>query len=109
MHIRRWAAAILILGAATAAASPVRADDCFCLINTATGAILRGCEAYKAPTDFHSTAACTDPVTGLRSEQTMYADWRRIEAGADRCDPCRRTARGDAPEVPRKSGERARP
>jgi hypothetical protein len=77
-----------------------RADECFCLSHS-TGAILRGCEAYKAATDFYSTAVCTDPETGKRSQQTMYSDWKRIEAGADRCAPCLRTSRGPTDEVPR--------
>jgi hypothetical protein len=55
-----------------------RADECFCLGHS-TGAILRGCEAYKASTDFYSTAVCTDPETGKRSQQTMYSDWKRID------------------------------
>jgi hypothetical protein len=61
----------------------------------------RGCEAYKAPTDFYSTAVCTDPESGKKSQQTMYSDWKCIEAGADRCAPCRRAPRGTAEEVPR--------
>jgi hypothetical protein len=77
-----------------------RADECFCLTHS-TGAILRGCEAYKAATDFYSTAVCTYPETGKRSQQTMYSDWKRIEAGADRCAPCLRPPRGTTDEVPR--------
>jgi hypothetical protein len=93
---------VLVFGLITATGPGPRADECFCLTNLATGATLRGCEAYKAPTDYYSTAVCTDPETGLKSEQTMYSDWQRIEAGADRCDPCRRAPRGIAPEVPRR-------
>src|SRR5260370_24799494 len=36
----------------------------------------------KASTDFYSTAVCTDPESGKKSQQTMYSDWKRIEAGA---------------------------
>ena len=71
-----------------------RADECFCLTHS-TGAILRGCEAYKAPTDFYSTAVCTD--------------WKRIEAGADRCAPCQRTPRGTTDEVPRGGDDAPKP
>ena len=86
--------------ALVAISSTARADECFCLSHS-TGAILRGCEAYKAPTDFYSTAVCTDPESGKKSQQTMYSDWKRIEAGADRCAPCQRAPRGTAAEVPR--------
>jgi hypothetical protein len=96
-----WVAVtVLIVGLVTAVGQPARARECFCLSH-ATGAILRGCEAFKAPTDFYPTAICTDPETGKRSKQTMYSDWNRIEAGADRCDPCRRVTQGIAPELPR--------
>jgi hypothetical protein len=92
--------ATLIVFVLLAISSTAHADKCFCLSHS-TGAILRGCEAYKAATDFYSTAVCTDPESGKRSQQTMYSDWKRIEAGADRCAPCQRAARGTAPEVPR--------
>jgi hypothetical protein len=72
----------LIFGLITATGPGPRADECFCLTNAATGITLRGCEAYQAPNDYYSTAVCTDPETGLQSEQTMSPDWR-IEAGAD--------------------------
>jgi hypothetical protein len=85
-----------------------RADECFCLTHS-TGAILRGCEAYKAPTDFYSTAVCTDPESGKKSEQTMRSDWKRIEAGADRCAPCQRTPRGTTDEVPRGGDDAPKP
>jgi hypothetical protein len=98
-----WRAAMtLVLGLAPAVCSMARADECFCLTNPQTAAILRGCEAYKAATDFYSTAVCTDPVTGLKAEQTMYSEWQRIEAGADRCNPCKRLIPpGTAKELPR--------
>lgn len=51
------------------AGAMARADECFCLTNPQTAAILRGCEAFKAPTDFYSTAVCTDPVTGEKAKQ----------------------------------------
>jgi hypothetical protein len=35
---------------------------------SASAAILRGCEAFKASTDFYSTALCTDAETGQKSE-----------------------------------------
>jgi hypothetical protein len=77
-----------------------RAAECFCLLHTATGAILRGCEAFKAEKDLYPTAYCTDPQTGRESEQTINSDWQRIEAGADRCDPCWPVPRGTRPEFP---------
>ena len=69
--------ATLIFFAMIAAISPTgRADECFCLTHS-TGAILRGCEAYKAPTDFYSTAVCTDPEI----RQEIGADYAfRLEA-----------------------------
>jgi len=95
----RVVAAILMFGL-PALPAIVHADECFCLIH-GSDAILRGCEAYKAATDFYSTAVCTDPVTGKQSEQTIYSDWKRIEAGTDRCAPCKRAPRGTAKEPPR--------
>jgi hypothetical protein len=92
--------ATLIVFALVAISATARADECFCLSHS-TGAILRGCEAYKGATDFYSTAVCTDPESGKKSQQTMYSDWKRIAAGADRCAPCQRAARGTASEVPR--------
>lgn len=106
--MRRLLATVLVFVVAAVTGSTVRADDCFCLTNAATDAILRGCEAYKASTDFYSTAVCTDPISGKPYEQTLYPDgqWQRIEAGADRCDPCRPQPRGAAAELPR-GGETA--
>ena len=105
----RCAATTVIFLALTAdCLTALAADECFCLSH-ATGAILRGCEAYKAPTDFYSTAVCTDPETGKRSQQTMYSDWKRIEAGADRCAPCLRAPRGITDEVPRGADEAPKP
>jgi hypothetical protein len=97
----RVAVTIMILGFVGALFHVARADECFCVIHSSSGAILRGCEAFKAPTDFYSTAVCTDPETGKRSEQTMYSDWKRIEAGADRCNPCKPISRGTSRELPR--------
>src|ERR1700730_6233703 len=92
----------LVFGLATAVCSMARADECFCLTNPQTAAILRGCEAFKASTDFYATAVCTDPVTGQKAEQTLYSEWKRIEPGADRCNPCKRlTLPGTAKELPR--------
>ena len=102
------AAAALLVGLVAVVGPPAQAQECFCL-GHATGAILRGCEAFSAPTDFYPTAICTDPETGKRSQQTMYSDWKRIEAGADRCDPCRPAARGTASEVPRGDNDAPRP
>ena len=99
------AATTLVFGLLPAVCSMARADECFCLTNPQTAAILRGCEAFKAPTDFYSTAVCTDPVTGQKSQQTMYSEWQRIEASADRCDPCKRPALGTAKELPRGPGD----
>ena len=98
-----WRAAMtLVLGLAPAVCSMARADECFCLTNPQTAAILRGCEAFKASTDFYATAVCTDPVTGQKAEQTLYSEWKRIEPGADRCNPCKRlTLPGTAKELPR--------
>jgi hypothetical protein len=53
-------AATLIVVALVAISPRASADDCFCLSHP-NGAYLRGCEAFKAATDFYSTAACTDP------------------------------------------------
>ena len=78
---------------------PAHADECFCL-SRASGAILRGCESYKAPNDAYPTADCTDPETGKKSQQTMYSEWKRIEAGADRCGVCKPPPRTTM-EVPR--------
>lgn len=75
-------------------------DDCFCLAH-ASGAVLRGCFAYKAKTDFYATATCTDPETGQKSEQMMTQEWQRIPSGEDRCKPCRAMPRGAASEPPR--------
>jgi hypothetical protein len=97
-------AMMVILGLVGALCQVARADECFCLVHSSSGAILRGCEAFKAPTDFYSTAACTDPMTGKLSEQTMYSDWKRIEAGADRCNPCKPISRGTSQELPRGPG-----
>jgi hypothetical protein len=97
-----WRGALLVIGGLVMVAGlPSQADECFCLTNPATGALLRGCEAYKASTDYYWTAVCTDPETGLQSEQTMSPDWQRIEEGADRCNPCRRTPPSAETEVPR--------
>ena len=93
------ATTISLLGLLATVAGPVHADECFCLSH-ASGAILRGCESYKAPNDAYPTADCTDPETGRKSLQTMYSEWKRIEAGADRCVVCRPPPRAIR-EVPR--------
>jgi hypothetical protein len=80
----------------------LRAEECFCLTNPQTAAILRGCEGFT-PSKDNQIAACTDPVTGQKAIQTMSSDWQRIEAGADRCNPCKRPAKDTAPELPRGS------
>lgn len=72
-------------------------------MHVATGAILRGCEAFKAEKDLYPTAYCTDPQTGAESKQKITSDWQRIAAGADRCDPCRPPLPRNAPEVPREA------
>jgi hypothetical protein len=97
--MQKLATTISLLGLLATAAAPAHADECFYLSH-ASGAILRGCESYKAPNDAYPTADCTDPETGKKSQQTMYSEWKRIEAGADRCVVCKpppRTTR----EVPR--------
>jgi hypothetical protein len=94
---------VLVFGLMMATGPGPRADECFCLTNPATGATVRGCEAYKAPTDYYSTAVCTDPETGRKSEQTMSPEWQRIEDGFDRCNPCRRASQSAEQEVPRGS------
>jgi hypothetical protein len=76
-------ATTLVFGLVTAAGSMARADECFCLVNSQTAAILRGCDAFSQ----NQTAACTDPETGKKAIQTISNDWRRINEGADRCDP----------------------
>jgi hypothetical protein len=90
-------ATTLVFGLVTAAGSMARADECFCLVNSQTAAILRGCEAFSQ----NQTAACTDPDTDKKAIQTISSDWQRIEAGADRCDPCKRPPLGTAKELPR--------
>jgi hypothetical protein len=52
---------ISLLGLLAIVAGPAHADECFCLSH-GSGAILRGCESYKAPNDAYPTAVCTDPV-----------------------------------------------
>ena len=106
--MQRTAAMMMILGLVAAMSNIARADECFCVIHSTSGAILRGCEAFKAATDFYSTAVCTDPETGKRSQQVMYSDWKRIEAGADKCRPCQRAAQ-ETPEAPRGADEVPRP
>jgi len=91
---------MILCGLLAALCPMAHADECFCLRH-ASGAILRGCEAYKAPNDAYPTAICADPETGKKSEQTMYSEWQRIEAGADYCAVCSPPPRGTAPEVPR--------
>jgi hypothetical protein len=87
-------ATILLLALLTTITTTARSDECFCLSN-ADGAILRGCEAKGA------TFLCTDPETLKKSVQKITSDWRRIEAGADRCVVCRPAPRGTAGELPR--------
>ncbi len=99
---------LILFGLVVAIGQGARADECFCLSHS-TGAILRGCEAFKAATDFYSTAVCTDPATRKPSRQIIYSDWKRIEAGADRCSPCRPAPREAAREVPRGDEERKPP
>jgi hypothetical protein len=96
-----WRAAMtMVFGLVSAAYSMARADECFCLVNSQTAAILRGCESFR-PSDQNQIAACTDPVTGQKAIQTMSSDWQRIEAGADRCNPCKQATLGTAKELPR--------
>lgn len=84
-------------------------DECFCIAHS-LGAILRGCTAYKARTDFYATAVCTDPDTGKKAEQTITTEWRRLTDGEDLCTPCRRQVRGTTDETPRaKNGESGTP
>jgi hypothetical protein len=98
--MRTVAVMVSLLGLLVPFSLLVHAEECFCLSH-ASGGILRGCEAYKAPNDAYPTAVCTDPETGKKSQQTMYSysEWKRIEAGAQGCvcNPVARTA----PEVPR--------
>jgi len=96
----RTTGTILLFGLLTVLSPLAHADECFCLSH-ATGAILRGCEAYKAPNDAYPTAVCTDPDTGKKSQQTIYSEWKRIEAGSDRCLICKPAPRGTARELPR--------
>ncbi len=106
--MKKLAETMILCGLLAALSSMAQADECFCLTHV-TGAILRGCEAYKAPNDAYPTATCSDPETGKKSEQTMYSEWKRIEAGADRCVVCRRGPRSTAPEVPRGGDDVTRP
>lgn len=95
-----WRTAMALLVLMMTAGRGAAAEDCFCLVR-ADGAILRGCDAFKAPTDFYWTAVCTDPAIGHKATQTIAPEWQRIEAGADRCDPCRAALRDAGPEPPR--------
>jgi hypothetical protein len=97
--MQKLTATISLMGLLATAAAPAHADDCFCLSH-ASGAILRGCESYKALNDAYPTADCTDPETGRKSLQTMYSEWKRIEAGADRYVVCKPPPRATR-EVPR--------
>jgi hypothetical protein len=90
----------LIFGLLAAFGTMARAEECFCLTNPQTAAILRGCESFN-PSKDKQIAACADPITGQKAIQTMSADWQRIEAGTDRCNPCKRVVRATAPELPR--------
>jgi hypothetical protein len=92
---------VLLFGLLPGGLSIARADQCFCLIHSSSGAMLRGCEEFKAPTDAYSTAVCVDPETSKRSLQTIYSDWKRIDEGADRCKPCRPVSPRSKEEVPR--------
>jgi hypothetical protein len=88
-------AALLATASATASA-----DKCFCLSHT-EGAMLRGCESYTSEKGAIPTALCTDPYTNKKSVQKINPDWKRIEAGADRCAVCTPAPRGTSTESPR--------
>jgi hypothetical protein len=91
----------LLLAVSSSASSPAAgADECFCMSH-ASGAILRGCESYKAPNDAYATAICTDPETGKTSQQTMYSEWTLIKDGTGVCAPCRPPPAGLKPLRPR--------
>jgi hypothetical protein len=85
---------ILLLTLLATISATGRADDCFCLTH-ADGGIVRGCEAKGA------TILCTDPDTNKKSVQKISPDWKRIEAGTNRCEVCAPTARGTSTELPR--------
>jgi hypothetical protein len=87
------------LGVFLLLAEVASAEECFCLHHSA-GAILRGCESYKAPDDSYPTALCRDAGTGAKTQQTMYSEWRRVEEGQDGCIVCRSIPRVTK-EVPR--------
>jgi|SRR5215831_9660393 len=105
--MKECAQAMILCGLVATLSSTALSDECFCMSH-ASGAILRGCEAFKAPNDAYSTAVCTDPETGKQSQQTMYSEWKRIEAGADRCRVCKPPPR-DTREVPRGDDNVRRP
>jgi hypothetical protein len=90
----RVTATISFLALLATISTTVRADECFCLSHTA-GAMLRGCEAKGA------IVLCTDPFTTKKSVPKINSDWKRIEAGTDRCEVCRPVPRGPSIEVPR--------
>ncbi len=48
-------------------------EACFCLRHTESGATLRGCTAFKAPSDDFTWADCFDPVSGEIQEQKIRA------------------------------------
>jgi hypothetical protein len=102
--VSRIIATISFVGLLAIAPAAARADECFCLSH-AEGAVLRGCEAFTSERGEMPTALCTDPLTGKKSVQKLNPEWRRIEAGADRCDVCRPTPRGTSTELPRREDD----
>jgi hypothetical protein len=82
------------LFALLAISGTAHAEECFCLSHADSGSILRGCEAKGA------VFLCTDPETLKKSVQKITSDWKRIEAGTDRCVVCAPAPRG-AVQVPR--------
>jgi hypothetical protein len=92
--------ATIPLAALLAVASATVSAECFCLSHT-EGAMLRGCESYTSEKGAIPTALCTDPYTNKKSVQKINPDWKRIEAGADRCTVCRPAPRGTSAESPR--------
>jgi hypothetical protein len=81
------------------------ADECFCLVHTSSGAILRGCEARNA------FFFCTDPYSGKKEMQKISTEWKRVEPGAEFCAVCRPPPRDATPKPdgPRGDDDEKRP
>ncbi len=76
----------VILGGAFT--SPALGKECICLRNIDTGAIVRGCEEFRAESNQFSVAYCTNTSTWIVDKYIIDFRWEKIKEGEDRCDPC---------------------